>query len=92
MLPRAQSGFVPELLPALFAGDPTGRSIRHAEVNGLGMAILYARRGRLISAIKHIEANNPEICRRDAKRIVEATGYGHQLRWPEEDKQPIRCL
>lgn len=75
-----------------FRDASSHRCFDYAAVQGVEEAFAFARLGRLISAIKHLEAANPGISRGEARLIVESSGFGHQLRWPEEDKQPLRCL
>ena len=64
----------------------------HTAINGVQEAIKLARLGRLISAIKHIEAFNPDISRAKAKAIVDSFGYTSESRWPEIDREAPRCL
>jgi hypothetical protein len=64
----------------------------YTAIRGIDEAIKLARFGRLISAIKYIEAANPEISRRKAKALVDSFGYSSEARWPDIDRQPIRCL
>ena len=59
---------------------------------GVELAVELARGGRLISAIKCIEANNPDLTREEAKAIVQKFGYGPEVRWPEPEKLPLRRL
>ena len=65
---------------------------------GVKTAINFVRSGRIISAIKHIEVANPGISREKAKSIVYSFGYSCEMRWPElekwpeRDRQRIRCL
>jgi hypothetical protein len=69
-----------------------------AAIAGVETALKLARSGRIISAIKHLEAANPKISRGRAKMIVHSFGYGRELHWPEQEKwprqnrQPVRCL
>jgi hypothetical protein len=69
-----------------------------AAIMGVEIALKLARSGRIISAIKHLEAANPKISRGTAKIIVHSFGYGRELHWPEHEKwpgqnrQPVRCL
>ncbi|HZP58803.1 MAG TPA: hypothetical protein VFB27_00665 [Opitutaceae bacterium] len=67
------------------------------KILGLEKAAELARRGRMISAIKQIEAANPRISRTKAVKLVWSLGYGRELRWPEHEFPParreaIRCL
>jgi len=65
---------------------------------GIEAAVKLARHGKIISAIRQIETANPEISRERAKMIVRSFGYGGQSRWPELERwpeqfrQPVRCL
>lgn len=61
-------------------------------LHGVERAIEFARGGRLISAIKHLEANNPALMREEAKALVYSFGYGREVRWPEPERLPARCL
>ncbi len=83
---------MPEHLQNALENIPYGQSGAFSAIKGIDKVIELARSGRLISAIKHIETANPTITREQAKIIVVSLGYGHQVRWPEEDKQPLRCL
>jgi hypothetical protein len=68
------------------------RSLNYAAIRGVDTAVRFARSGRLISAIKLIESANPGISRKTAKAVVRSFGYDSKLRWPEEDRGPLRCL
>ena len=68
------------------------RSVGCATLRGVEQAVEFARSGRIISAIKHIEAENPAITREQAKAFVQAFGYGREARWPEQQRLPVRCL
>ena len=67
-------------------------------IQGAGRAIKLAMSGNLISAIKYIEAANPDFSREKAKEIVRSFGYWGAQRWPEPENrlgpmsQSIRCL
>ena len=61
-------------------------------LRGLVRAVAFARAGRLISAIKWIEANNEAITREQAKAVVRSFGYGREVRWPKPEKLPVRLL
>jgi len=63
-----------------------------ARLRGVATAIAFARSGQLISAIKYLESSNPELSREEAKAIVGSFGYSHEIKWPEQDKQTVRCL
>lgn len=62
------------------------------EIAGVAYAMELARFGKLISAIKYIEAANPGISRGKAKTVVDSFGYNAEKRWPEVDRRLIRCL
>ena len=64
----------------------------YSAVKGVEQGIKLARSRKLISAIRHIESANPEISRERAKEIVHSFGYNSDSRWPEADRQPLRCL
>lgn len=72
--------------------DANERWVADAAWRGLDTAAGYARVGRLISAIKHLELVNPGMTREEAKAFVHALGYGRELRWPEPEKLPVRRL
>jgi len=59
-----------------------------AKAGGLAWARALARGGRLISAIKNLEAVNPDLPRDTARAIVDSFGYGRESRWPELEKNP----
>ncbi len=61
-------------------------------LRGVEQAVGFARSGRLISAIKHLELANPGLAREEAKTIVRSFGYGRVVRWPEPEKLPVRRL
>ena len=67
-------------------------------IQGVGQAIKLAMKGNVISAIKYIEAANPEFSREKAKEIVRSFGYCGIQRWPELENWPekasqsVRCL
>jgi len=61
-------------------------------VAGMARALALARAGRLISAIKHLEATNPALARERAKAIVNSFGYRTKEIWPEAFEKPIRCM
>jgi hypothetical protein len=67
-------------------------TVDRAAIKGLEEAKKLARFGQLISAIKYLEAANPELSRRQAKTMVDSFGYSSERRWPEMDRQPLRCL
>ena len=83
--------------------DAFGAALNEPSVDGIAIlgvegAIKLARRGRVISAIRHIEVANPEISREKAKEIVYSFGYNCESRWPELERWPerdrlsVRCL
>jgi hypothetical protein len=67
-------------------------SLEEPAIRGVEEAARFARFGRFISAIKHIELANPGIPREQAKAIVRSFGYDCDLRWPKPDMGPFRCL
>jgi hypothetical protein len=68
------------------------KTVECASLAGVAKAVYYAKTGRLITAVKHIEMANSGISREKAKAIVNSFGYGRELRWPEAEKLPVRCL
>ena len=78
--------------PDAFGAALNEPSVDRLAILGVERAIKFARCGRVISAIKHIEVANPELSREKAKEIVYSFGYHGESRWPELDKQPVRCL
>lgn len=94
--PASQAQADSRTLKTTPAGKPrptaSQRSLDHAAIRGVDTAMKFARFGRLISAIKLIEAANPQISRETAKAIVRSFGYDSQLRWQEEKLGPTRCL
>jgi hypothetical protein len=62
------------------------------KLHGVRAAKYFARTGRFIFAIKHIECANPGISREDAKAAVGSFGYGEKQAWPENERQVIRVL
>ena len=68
------------------------RAFEDGTVQGLEKAVQYARSGRIISAIKHLEAVNPELTREQAKALVRSFDCVREARWPEQLRLPVRCL
>jgi hypothetical protein len=58
----------------------------------LDAAIVHARAGRMISAIRLLEELNPGLGREKAKATVRSFGYGREVRWPETEIRYMRCL
>ena len=87
MKPRSLAGVACQ---EAFTGD--------ISIEGAGHAIKLAMTGNLISAIKYIEAANPDFSREKAKEIVRSFGYCGTQRWPELENWPekarmsVRCL
>ena len=48
------------------------------QLKGTDVAMDFARSGKFIFAIKHLEKNNPELSREEAKAAVDAFGYGRR--------------
>ena len=70
-------------------GAAGGRRVAEGtKAGGLAWARALARAGRLISAIKHLEAVNPGLPRDTARAIVDSFGYGRESRWPEMERNP----
>jgi hypothetical protein len=61
-------------------------------LQGIKAAKYFARTGRFILAIKHIECANPGISREEAKAAVGSFGYGEKSAWPENERRLIRVL
>jgi hypothetical protein len=64
----------------------------YAKLNGIAVAMELARNGKMIFAIKHIERENPNITREQAKAAVDSFGYGKGSRRSDSDSRPIRQL
>jgi hypothetical protein len=60
--------------------------MNYTKLKGVDVAIDFARSGKFIFAIKHLEKANPEITREQAKAAVESFGYGRRSKpaAPEE--------
>lgn len=73
-------------------------SMDYTTLSGLDVAVCYARCGRFIFAIKHLEKKNPGIARKDAIAVVASFGYRAQYRhgeseWPDSlEESHIRVL
>jgi hypothetical protein len=62
------------------------------KLHGTRIARYFARTGRFIFAIKHIESANPGISREDAKAAVGSFGYGEKPTWTENERRQVRVL
>ena len=74
-------------------GVPETKRIEASIVShGVAEAGRLARSGRLISAIKYLEAANPGLTREKAKAIVHAFGYDGESAPKEFDRHALRRL
>jgi hypothetical protein len=62
------------------------------KLHGTKVAKYFAKTGRFIFAIKHIECANPGISREDAKAAVGSFGLGYKNAWSENERHQFRVL